>query len=140
MSKKQPRKMWIETQVQSWDNSFDRYKTRWEITFAISLALFPIPFTFFISDIASEQGGNMTHDPVLSFPSIISMILLYIVLISGFMLIRNANKSDIKPKLDELIDSHNKLTSSQEQLTISINKVPFHFKWVNPPYDSLAYQ
>lgn len=102
------------------DTNFGKYKPYYEIMLAFALAIFPVPFGAFVSLVSGDR--MMTGDPILSAPSLISIVLFYVIAFCAWMLIRNSSKTGVNRKIDELTESHNKLISKIDELINEIRQ------------------
>jgi hypothetical protein len=112
----------MENTLNRWEQNFEKNETKITYIFAISIALCP---TFF--SLLATGVGEMTTVWAIGFG-----ISFWALLISGLLLFRNSSRTETNRrlikiesqlnKLDTLIESQEKLTSSINNLTSEIRK------------------
>jgi len=120
MFENKPIEKWLGKVFKSLEDNFEKYEFRFQIIFAISLALFPT----FLSLLASQpKETNMS-----TFFGWGMTISFYIAVFCGWMLIRNSSKTEanrrlksIETKLEKL-DKFDTLASKLDTLIDEIRK------------------
>lgn len=85
---------WLDRAFKILEANFEKYESWFQLIFAISIALFPT----FLSLVATETGES-GMSTIFSWGMAISF---YVMVFTGWMLMRNSSKSGVNHKLDNI--------------------------------------